>query len=548
MVSSARQAIACILVIFGAAICIQSQTFPAKGPTATITGKVTVKGKGLPGVAVGLRLLESSGQQQSTRYKAVTDEEGNYRISNVPPGNYQVVTVAPAFASPEEPGRGKTLIISKDETIENIDFALLKGGVITGRVTDSDGRPVVEQEVSILPVQMDSRFHYGPSSNRTDDRGIYRIFGVPAGNYRVAAGQMESESIGRMGRGSYRQTFHPAAADISQAGIIEVTEGSETSNIDITLGRTLVKYSARGRVVDGETSQPVANVGYGVQMFVNESRTSSTTFGAVSNSEGEFRLDSLSPGKYAVFIEPRPDSEWRAEAVRFEVIDQDVTGLVIKTSKAASVAGVVVFDGLDDKAGQAIFKGTRMYAHVTYANSINGPSHSQSSPINPDGSFRVAGLQAGLLAFSVLTRARLQVARVERDGVVYPKGIEIKEGEHISGVRVVVTLGNGTIRGVVKVETGTLPQNASVSVSARRLTDNPESMVWNSGGSAQVDARGQFLIEGLIPGTYEVNGYIYIPGSRGPMQPNAKQQVVITGEGVTSITLTVNLNSTSDRP
>ncbi len=52
MVSSGRQAIACILLILGVAIYSQAQTIPAKQPTATISGKVTLKGKGVPGIVV----------------------------------------------------------------------------------------------------------------------------------------------------------------------------------------------------------------------------------------------------------------------------------------------------------------------------------------------------------------------------------------------------------------------------------------------------------------------------------------------------------------
>lgn len=150
MVSSARQAIACILLIFGTVICLQAQTGPAKGPTAVITGKVTLKGKGVSGIVVGLR-LEDSSTLRGTRYRAVTDHQGNYRIINVPPGSYQVLASAPAFVSADELARPQTLFINKDESVENIDFALVRGGVITGRVSDSEGRPVIEEEVSVCP-------------------------------------------------------------------------------------------------------------------------------------------------------------------------------------------------------------------------------------------------------------------------------------------------------------------------------------------------------------------------------------------------------------
>src|SRR5438045_7997757 len=95
-------------------------------------------------------------------------------------------------------------------------------------------------------MQTNNRGLFMESNARTDDRGIYRIFGVPPGNYRVAAGQREESNFGsRTERAAYRLTFHPAAADISQASIIEVTEASEATNVDIAVGRTVTKYTDR---------------------------------------------------------------------------------------------------------------------------------------------------------------------------------------------------------------------------------------------------------------------------------------------------------------
>ena len=36
--------------------------------------------------------------------------------------------------------------------------------------------------------------------------------------------------------------------------------------------------------------------------------------GAVSDSRGEFRIENVTPGKYAIFISGQPGSEVRAEA------------------------------------------------------------------------------------------------------------------------------------------------------------------------------------------------------------------------------------------
>jgi hypothetical protein len=321
-----------------------------------------------------------------------------------------------------------------------------------------------------------------------------------------------------------------------------VSEGSETTNVDITLNRTIGKYSARGRIVDGETGRPLANVPYGLQMFMDENSSSSTSNGAVSNNEGEFHFDNLGPGKYGVYIERRQDSDWRTESIRFEIVDRDVTGLLVKTSKASGISGVVVLEGTDDKAAQAAVKRTHLQAYVVNENSVS--NYGESTTINQDGSFHVGGLSAGLVNFS-LGGNSFRIVRIERDGVVYPKGIEIKDKEQLAGVRVIINYGNGTIRGLVKPENGTLPQNAVIYVALQRLDDssNPGSY-----DTVQADARGQFFKDGLLPGMYEVrtNG-VYVRDARVAPTP-VKQQVVVVGGAVTDVTLTINLDSTSGRP
>src|SRR5688500_632873 len=179
MVSSTRQAIAGLLVIFGVAILAHAQSAPVKEPTATISGRITVKDKPVPGVAVGLRVNDPTRMQPVVR-RAITDLNGEYRMTNVPAGTYVTSVVAPAFVHVDQsPGGQKTLIVGKGETIENLDFTLLRGGVITGKVFDADGRPLIEQQVRLISEGNDFAVYY--SHIRTDDRGIYRAFGIPPG-------------------------------------------------------------------------------------------------------------------------------------------------------------------------------------------------------------------------------------------------------------------------------------------------------------------------------------------------------------------------------
>src|SRR5258708_7944986 len=154
MKSSACQAIVWVLLILCTPLYTQSQTVPAKkGPTSSISGKVTLKAKGAPGIIVVLRSPDSRGLQTPS-YKGTTDQDGNYRITNVPPGNYQVVPVAPAFvvSGLGGPGRleGKSLIITEGENIDDVDFTMIRGGVITGKATDSEGQPLIEEQISLV--------------------------------------------------------------------------------------------------------------------------------------------------------------------------------------------------------------------------------------------------------------------------------------------------------------------------------------------------------------------------------------------------------------
>jgi protocatechuate 3,4-dioxygenase beta subunit len=539
MVSSSRQAIACILLILSASIYARSQS------AATITGKVTVKDKGIAGVGVSLNLADPN-RPSTTRYRAVTDDLGNYRLTNVPPGTYTVMIAAPGFATVGSLGDQKNVIVNKSETIENVDFALVRGGVITGKVTDVDGNPLIEEDVYIMPaLTQERRVYYGMGNGRTDDRGIYRVFGLHPGSYKVAAGQDEQSGFGRMrDKAAYRRTYYPEATEASAATVIELKEGGEVSNIDITVGRALVKYSASGRIVD-ETGRPLADIPYGIQMFVDQNSTSSMTTGAVSSKEGEFKLNSLSPGKYAVFIQTPPNSDWRADPVQFEITDRNVTGLTVTTSKGASASGVIVVEGTNDKTLFANLIKGRLFAQVLNDRPNSGMSPSTS--INTDGTFRVSGLQGGLLSFGIYPEGRLKIVRIERDGVAYVRGVEIKESEQVTGLRVIAGYANGTIRGVVKLEKGTLPPDGHFGVSLRRLGENdPGPYISYSGDQPQVDARGQFISEGLLPGTYEVS-VMYAPDMRTPWRAT-KQQVVVTNGAVTNVTITIDPDAPPTRP
>lgn len=545
MLSSTRQAIACILIVAGAAVCGYPQTTPSNEPAASISGKVTLNGKGVPGVVVAVRSNEPMSFRKLTSFRGVTDAKGEYRIANVPAGNYVVMPAAAAFVADDEFNAERTLIVNKAETIENFDFSLKRGGVITGRVVDSDGRPVIEEEVQAF-VSRDSRMA-SLAAVITDDRGVYRIFALKPGNYTVATGRDDMAGFSGRHRGAfYRRTYHPGTNDPAHATVIQVSEGSEATNVDITLSRTLTTHSASGRIVDGETGQPIPNVSYGVTRFITPTNTSSISVGALTNSRGEFKLENLVPGQYAVLIRSEPNRDWRAEEVRFEVVDQDVTGLVVRTLKGGSLSGVLLLEGTSDKAIREQFRSLNVIVFVsTESNRRSGTPGSMTTP-GPDGAFRVGALPTGVASFSLGGSQRFRIARIERDGIVQLRGVEVKEDEHVAGVRIVVGYADASIRGTVEIENGTLPPNGRLFLWVKRLHDDPARSSWTN-ASQQMDTRGQFVINNLLAGTYELTAGVFVQGSRAPLAQK-KQEVEVTAASTSNVTIKLDLNAPAPKP
>jgi protocatechuate 3,4-dioxygenase beta subunit len=534
MVPSARLVIASVLLILSAVASSPAQTTPEKTANGNITGMVTLKNKGVAGVVVFAEEQNSHMWRSGSRYRATTDQTGNYRITNIPPGTYAILPAAPSLAFEKEL-TSNSFVLSEGETLEDINFSMVPGGVITGKVTDADGKPLIEASISLTQIDETAISVRETDSIRTDDRGIYRAYGLREGKYRVYVDQ--SGFLPGEVKPTYPQTYYPSVTDIAKATVIEVSEGSETRNIDIVIGRALPTFKVRGRILDAETGKPLPNVKYGVYRSYGERGGSSSVGQNITNVNGEFRFENVLPGTYSVFVVPE-DSGVRADSVSFEVVDHDITDLVIKAGKAASLSGVVVFEG-----GEEIKPNSLMIN--AWAQS-NGQQFTGSMPhtINPDGSFRISGLRKGFARFSLNSREpndrrQLAILRVERDGVVQPQDLFIKDGEQITGLQLVVKYLTGAIHGQIKIE-GDEPLPVSrISVWINFIDPAREGpSYFTSGSSPQLDSRKRFVVESLAAGTYEVNVAIFDPGRVDTTRIH-KQQVTVSDNAVSEVTITI---------
>jgi hypothetical protein len=222
-----------------------------------------------------------------------------------------------------------------------------------------------------------------------------------------------------------------------------------------------------------------------------------------SGPNGAFRFFGLAPGKYAIFNRSRFNDGFIGKPIIFNISAGDVNGVELKVRRSSgAISGVVVIEGTNDPNVLAKLSQINLYASVNPADPKLGAGVEMSPvKVNADGSFRFSGLPAGKtwIHHSHQDYGDLTMARIELNGALIGGGIEIAAGEQVTGVRVVLLHGALTLRGEMKVTGGTLPAGCRFSIYALGTDQNYEFS-----RSADIDDRGQFAIEKLAPGEYEI--------------------------------------------
>jgi len=167
--------------------------------------------------------------QQRAFDKVRTDGDGRYRVTGLTEGAYMISALSKAYVRSKNSSDleiFRPVTLDEGESRDDVDIALVRGGVITGRVIDAESGPLIQGSLQLLLVDETGKPKRGISYDnwwmmRTDDRGVYRIYGLPAGRYILSASS--EEPYGRAKR-NYPRTFYPDATDQKQAKIIEVKE------------------------------------------------------------------------------------------------------------------------------------------------------------------------------------------------------------------------------------------------------------------------------------------------------------------------------------
>ncbi|MDQ3908037.1 MAG: carboxypeptidase-like regulatory domain-containing protein, partial [Acidobacteriota bacterium] len=182
-------ALACVFAL-GGVVSIRTgegqsvDTSSTKIPPNSITGRVvTASGEPVTNATVSVTRMNAPSPSRPSPAGA----DGSFVVSGLEPGVYRVTASAPSYIQLDpESSRAETHRVGDSVTI-----TLIKGGVINGKVRDSEGQPVVGVRVRALLVKdADGQPAAGVASVErvTDDRGVYRLYGLQPGTYVVSAG------------------------------------------------------------------------------------------------------------------------------------------------------------------------------------------------------------------------------------------------------------------------------------------------------------------------------------------------------------------------
>ena len=310
--------------------------------------------------------------------------------------------------------------------------------VIVGTVVDEHHVPVVRARVQAFSAEdvrkaSHSSQHLGPSigSASTDATGTFRISGLAAGDYAVAAEAIPTfPNGGQAPARAYGPTFFPSTLDVSQAVFVNALDHpAPTVQIELVPVKpvrvTGTVISASGRSTEG----------FDVRLFRSFGGFGSGATLAVVGAKGIFEIPRVPPGAYGLTIEPhasRPGQEGREFVdAMIEVNDHDLD-LSLIVGPGASLTGHVVAE-----PSRAITTpiGLRVTVNKAHEQTAAGlPIVPIAAAVNGDWSFKMTGLSGSYEFFvsSDQPPPMVVATRVVVDGASYPAGVGVTlaEGDH----------------------------------------------------------------------------------------------------------------------
>ncbi len=489
---------------------VQQQPPP---PEVKPEDKCSVEGtilNGATGGPLGKASVLLRGSEPSTfapaSYSARTNSEGHYAITNIDPGKYVLTVQKNGFVTTsygvKGGGRmasGTVLNLSARATMKNIDVPLTAQGVVIGRVVDEDGEPIPNVQVRAMRMmyQNGRRSLMTASGSSTNDKGEYRMFGVPPGRYYISALYRETTfypatEIRSDTDGDYAPVFYPATTSAQNALQVDVPAGHEVSGIDLRLTRMKLP----------RVSGTVAGTGraYPTSVMLMARDGGPVSYEGMKNTvvdgQGRFTFRGVLPGRYSITaLSPTGGQDRLIASAMVDVTTQNVENVQLAFGPPTIVAGILQVEGRQDLGD---LKGTGL--RLSLQPMDGGPMFgSNSALIKEDGAFEVRNIAPERYRIGFYPPSDnyyVKAARIGNTEVSEPI-IDLTAAVP-SEITITLSSRAAQVQGVVNAERDKPAPGATVAL----IPDDREKTYLYKTGSTDQD--GRFALKGIPPGRYKL--------------------------------------------
>ena len=498
-----------------------------------------------------------SGAGPTTRLVG-TDDEGRFLFDGLPAGSFTLSVTKPGyvqtFYGSKHPGRGPGMLIAlADGGREDVTVKILPGAAITGVLTDVAGRPA--PSVPVIAVALRATPATPPASATTDDRGVYRIYGLAPGDYLVSAvprvvfwrgypisdiaattddevawarrvletgapGAPPPPPMPRTGPTvAYAPVYYPGTPDPAAAVRVVVGTAEERSGIDLSI-RAVPMSRVAGTLVDA-SGQPVTNASVALYPRRREQPSAADllvssgalTLPRATMSGAAFSIASVAPGDYTLVARtgtPQRGAPPSAGGSLWSVTDLtvdgfDQTNLLLRLLPGVNLSGAIVFKRATLPPPVNV---TTIDMTLSPAGVASGTAPAPRAFIEPGGTFRFSSIPPGFYVLKVTPPAAAASATWTLESAIL-KGrdlsegrFEVRSGADLDGLVVTFTDHPSRISGrlvdaaggpVTRYSIVVFPSDRALWLpDTRRIRITPPS------------TDGSFGVAGLPPGEYAI--------------------------------------------
>jgi hypothetical protein len=381
--------------------------------------------------------------------------------------------------------------------------------VITGRVVDEDGNPIIRASVEVLrrrTVNGSRRFE-PMGSETTDDQGVYRIFGLPPGHYFVRVNPSDPKRSFTIStdddeqppdpNSAYAVTYFPGTTDSSRASVLDVGAGEEIPRIDffMTPQAGTKTYRIRGHVtntLDGQTEGTITVMAF--PRNGEETNPFARFLAQPDRKTSNFTIEGLAPGSYTVTAISFGGHRSHSATQEIDVTDSDVDSVSLVVTQGADISGRVVFEG------QTAGNSENLTVALESRNSDFPYFGSSQATVKADESFVLPGVGDGTYSITVFSNCHQCYLKSATASAVdlLRQHLTVTSGSGPGNIELLYSSNTGRASGTVAGADGLPVPGAYVML----LRDGDPPDARSDSKATTTDQNGKFEIDGAPPGRY----------------------------------------------